>query len=225
MGQGPRRPFGLYAVVDVSNEIAALQATNPSITAAQLDAGFNNFYQNLLGNPAVAGIAVRPHWDTLNPNPPETANAYYWNLVDDAFNQAAAWNAQNPAKAPKTIQLIVTPGFQSPQWVLNQIPSCDGLFQTPVVTPPSTCGTARRSRSFSEVRAAMERCSRCCHGIPFSKSAWQVFLTALAARYESNPLFVSIAVAGPTSTSVEMDFPNDGNSNNPQTQFRNADYA
>ena len=85
-------------MVDVENEIAALQSSNPSITAAQLDAGFNSFYLDLLSNPAVAGLAVRPHWDTLNPNPPGAANAYYWNLVDDAFGQAAAWNAQNPSQ-------------------------------------------------------------------------------------------------------------------------------
>jgi len=115
------RPRGIYAVVNVEDEIATLQTANPSITAAQLDAGFNSFYQDLLSNPAVAGLAVRPHWATLNPNPPGAANTYCWNLVDDAFNQAALWNSQNPAKAPKTIQLIVQPGFQSPQWILNQI--------------------------------------------------------------------------------------------------------
>ena len=54
---------------------------------------------------------------------------------------------------------------------------------------------------------------------PVYKSAWQTFLTAFAARYQSNPLFVSIAVAGPTATSAEMDVPIDGNSNNPQMQF------
>jgi hypothetical protein len=102
------RPRGIYAVVDVENEIATLQMANPSITAAQLDAGFNNFYQDLLSDPAVPGLAIRSHWDTLNPNPPGPVNAYRWNLVDDAFNQAAA------TQAPKTIQLIVTPGFNSP---------------------------------------------------------------------------------------------------------------
>ena len=61
--------------------------------------------------------------------------------MDEAFAQAAAWDAQNPALAPKTIQIIATPGFNSPAWMLAQIPSCDGLFQSPVQTPPSTCGT------------------------------------------------------------------------------------
>ena len=195
---------------------ASKAARNPVlITTAQMDAGFNSFYQDLLSNPAVAGLAVRPYWATLNPNPPGAADTYYWNLVDDAFNQAAGWNAQNPASAPKTIQLIVPPGFQSPQWVLNQIPSCDGLFQTPVVTPPSTCGTATFT-GFSEggngdVLPLLWN--------PVYKSAWQTFLTALAARYASNPLLVSISVAGPTAASAEMNLPNDGNSNNPQTQF------
>ena len=53
------------------------------------------------------------------------------------------------------------PGFQSPQWVLDQIPSCDGLFQSPVQTPPSTCGTAtftgyQEGRDGSGASAAVE---------------------------------------------------------------------
>jgi uncharacterized protein (TIGR03437 family) len=209
------RPRGIYAVADVENEIAALQAVNPSITAAQLDAGFNSFYQSLLSNPAVAGLAIRSSWATLNPNPAGAANAYSWSLVDDGFNQAAAWNAQNPAKAPKTIQLIVTPGFGSPQWLLNQIPSCDSLFKTPVVTPPSTCGTA----TFTGFSEGGNGDVLPLPWNPAYKSAWRDFLTAVAGRYGSNPLFASIAVTGPTAASAEMNLPHDGNSNNPQTQF------
>jgi len=211
----PRGPRGIYAVVNVENEIAALQSATPSITTAQLDAGFNSFYQGLLSNSAVAGLAIRPYWATLNPNPPGAVNAYYWNLVDDAFDQAAAWNAQNPAQAPKTIQLIVTPGFQSPQWLLDQIPSCDGLFQMPAVTPPSTCGKA----TFTGFSEATDGNVLPLPWNPTYKSAWQSFVTALQARYGSNPLFVSIAVTGPTAASAEMNMPNDGNSSNPQTQF------
>jgi uncharacterized protein (TIGR03437 family) len=209
------RPRGIYSVVDVESEIATLQGANSSITAAQLDAGFNRFYQGLLSNPAVAGLAIRPHWDTLNPNPPGTADAYYWNLVDDAFNQAAAWNAQYPAQSPKTIQLIVQPGFQSPQWLLDQIPSCDGLFQTPAVMPAAGCGKA----TFTGFSEGGDGDVLPMPWNPVYKSAWQTFLTALAARYGSNPLLVSVAVGGPTAASVEMNLPNDGNSNNPQTQF------
>ena len=54
---------------------------------------------------------------------------------------------------------------------------------------------------------------------PIYKSAWQTFLMTLNARYGTNPVFVSIAIAGPTAASAEMLVPNDSNSNNPQTQF------
>ena len=53
---------------------------------------------------------------------------------------------------------------------------------------------------------------------PFYKSAWQTFLTALAARYGSNPAFVSIAVAGPTAASAEMTTASNGTTP-AQTQF------
>ena len=211
----PRRPRGVYTVVNVVDETNTLQQANPSITPSQMDAGFNSFYQDLLSNPAIAGLALRPDWATLNANPPGTANAYYWNLVDDAFDQVAAWNTQNSTQAPKTIQLIVIPGFNSPPWLLNQIPSCDGLFQTPSVTPPGACGKATFT-GFSESSGSSVL------PLPWNpvyKNGWQTFVTALAARYASNPAFVSIAVTGPTATSAEMNLPNDGNSNNPQTQF------
>ncbi len=138
----PRRPRGIYAVVNVEENIKKEQAQNPSITAAELKAYLVQLYDDLLGNPAVSGLALWVNWAALNPNPPSQAGAYDWTYIDDAFNQAAAWNAQSPAKAPKTIQLIPLPGFQTPQWVLDQIPSCDGLFRTPMQTPPAACGKA-----------------------------------------------------------------------------------
>jgi uncharacterized protein (TIGR03437 family) len=213
-----RRPRGIYAVVNVEGEITRQQKANPSITSAQLDAYFDSLYLNLLNDPAIAGLTLQVHWDTLNPNPPSAANAYFWNYVDDAFAQAAAWDAQNPSGTPKTIQLIVTPGFQSPQWILAQIPSCDGLFQTPVATPPSTCGTA----TFTGFQEGGDGSVLPLPWNPVYKTAWRTFLTALAARYGPNPAFVSIAVAGPTAASAEMIVPNDANSNNPQTKFGTA---
>jgi uncharacterized protein (TIGR03437 family) len=196
----PRRPRGIYAVVNVTDNINQQQKANPSV---DLNAYFNNLYQQLLGNPAISGLTLQVHWDTLNPNPPATANPYDWSLVDDAFNQVSAWNAQNLAQSPKTIQLIATPGFQSPQWLRDQIPSCDGLFQTPPQTPPATCGKVT-FEGFVENGDSMEL------PLPWNpvyKSSWKTFLMALAARYGSNPAFVSIAVAGPTAASAEMLLP------------------
>ena len=131
VAQTPRIPRGIYAVVNTEDLINQMQ---PSVTTAQLDAYFNSLYQDLLSNPAVAGLTLQVRWDRVNPNPPAAANPYLWNIVDDAFNQAAAWDAQNPGQTPKTIQIIATPGFNSPTWMLAQIPSCDGLFQSPVQT-------------------------------------------------------------------------------------------
>src|SRR5580704_2890207 len=142
VAQTPRVPRGIYAVVDTEPLIVQQQQANPSITPAQLDTYFNGLYQALLSDPAVSGLTLQVHWDRLNPNPPSAANPYAWNIVDDAFNQAAAWDMQDPGQAPKTIQIIATPGFNSPAWVLAAIPSCDPLFDTPMQTPPSNCGTA-----------------------------------------------------------------------------------
>ena len=52
----PRRPRGIYAVVNVEDGINQEQNANPAITTAQLDAYFNNYYQGLLNNPAIAGL-------------------------------------------------------------------------------------------------------------------------------------------------------------------------
>src|SRR5208282_6372674 len=99
------------------------------LTTAQIDANLTSFYTGLLNNPAVAGLTLQIHWDTLNPNPATDPNPYFWNYVDDAFSSVNQWNIDNPyttAPSPKTIQLIVTPGFNSPSWVLSSLTSCDG---------------------------------------------------------------------------------------------------
>jgi hypothetical protein len=203
VAQTPRSPRGIYTVVNVEDVINQ----NPSLTPAQLDSYFDSLYQGLLADPAISGLTLQVHWDTLNPNAPPAADAYAWNFLDDAFTQAAG--------AKKGIQLIVDPGFQSPQWVLNQIPSCDGLFQSPVQTPPSTCGTA----IFKGYTEPTDGNVLPLPWNPFYKSSWQTFLTALAARYGSNPAFVSIAVEGPTAASAEITTASDADANNPQTQF------
>lgn len=213
--QAPRRPRGIYAVVNVEDAITQQQAANPSVTTAQMDAYFDSVYQGLLNNPAIAGLALQVHWDTLNPNPPGASNSYFWNYVDDAFTQAAAWNTANPGAAAKSVQLIVSAGFQSPSWMLNQLTSCDGLFATPVQTPPSTCGRV----TFT---GYLERADSNQLPLPWNptyKSAWRTFVTALAARYGSNPAFVSIAISGPGAASAEMTTASDGSAVNPQTQF------
>ncbi|MGB0065674.1 MAG: hypothetical protein WBP85_14625 [Terracidiphilus sp.] len=207
-------PRGIYAVVSVLDEISALQTANPSATQKEMDAGFDQFYQSLLEESAVAGLTLQVHWDTVNPKPPGHADSYFWNYVDEAFKQARIWNRAHLAETPKTIQLIMMPGFQSPQWLLaDRIPGCNGLFHSPEPTDtPKDCGTV----TFTGYSESSDSTTYPLPWNPVYKSAWRTFLRAVAERYGSDPLFVSIAVAGPTAASAEMIVPNDGNSDNPQ---------
>ena len=90
IAQTPRTPRGIYAVVKVEDNVSQQQAANPSITTAQLDAYFNTFYQGLLQDPAVAGLGLQVHWDTLNPNPPGAANSYFWAAACTICNSSIA---------------------------------------------------------------------------------------------------------------------------------------
>ena len=54
----PRRPQGIYAGVNVEENIKKEQAANASVTPAELKAYFIDLYQDLLGNPAVCGACA-----------------------------------------------------------------------------------------------------------------------------------------------------------------------
>ena len=214
MAGAPRVPQGVYAVVDIKGNLSNPEDANCPFTSAPYDPYFNCLYHAILQDTAVAGLALQVHWDLLNPT---ATGPYFWNYVDDAFAQVLAWNTQNPNQPPKTIQLIVDPGFQSPTWLLDSIPPCDGLFATPVVTPPSDCGTV-------VFMGYQETPDNDVLPLPWNQAyqtAWQTFLNALAGRYLSNPAFVSISVAGPTASSSEITLPSDSTTNagdNPQPQ-------
>lgn len=208
-----RRPRGIFAKINISSEIS----DHPKFSASDLNDYFNNLYQQMLENPAVAGLALQAHWDTLNPNPPGIAGDYNWTYLDDAFEQVKLWNEKNPFKPRKTIQFIMTPGFQSPQWVFDLLPSCDGLFELPATTPPSNCGRV----TFVVTVEEQDSNQLPLPWSPVYKSLWRNFLVVLNERYGSNPALVSIAVSGPSASSEEMIVPNDSNATNPQTIFGN----
>ncbi len=210
---GLRRPRGIYAESLVELEIAGQQKVKPSITAPELHAYFQNLYDNVLRNPAVSGLAVGIAWGLLNPNPPSSPQAYDWSYMDDAFNSVEAWNAANPGKPPKTIQVQISAGFWTPGWVMDQIPSCDGLFASPPQTPDANCGKAT-FLGFAEGGGGVLP-------LPWNalyKSAFRTFLTAFARRYDPNPAFVSMEVSGPTAASTEIMLPTDTRTP-PQAQF------
>ncbi len=201
---GPRRPRGIYAEIHIDLQVDQQQKLNPSITAAELHSFLKDLYSSLLDNPAVSGLAIGIEWGRLNPKPPSDPQSYDWSYMDDAFDSVAAWNTANPGQTPKTVQVQISAGFGTPAWVLDQIPSCDGLFKSPPQTPSKDCGEATFT-GFVEGGGGVLP-------LPWNaiyKKSFKTFLTAFAARYGSNPAFVSIDVSGPTAASTEMILPND----------------
>ncbi len=176
------KPAGIYAVVAV-NEPQDYDAAG---------------VRQLLGNNATSGIALRERWKNLEP----AEGGYDFSRIDDAVASASA--------AGKTVQLILVPGFFSPEWVLDSIQSCDGYLD--------------RSAEYDQSQSA--QCGKATFEVPYGpdgggtmplplpwdetyKRYWQGFLEEVANRYRSNRAVVSIAVAGPTSVSAEMSMPDD----------------
>ena len=107
-------------------------------TNADWSSYFDCLYGQLLANPAISGLTLQVHWDLVNTGP----DVYNWSYVTNAFIQTSNWNVLNP-NAQKNIQFIVTPGFNSPPWVLADIAAadgaCDGLFTNQGAS--HNCGT------------------------------------------------------------------------------------
>ncbi len=195
----PRRPIGVYAKVVLSDVI------KPN-TNADWNSYFDCLYWNLLSNPAISGLALQVNWDLVN----TATNVYDWHYVTSAFNQVSNWNTLNP-QTPKTIQFIVTAGFNSPQWVLTGIASangsCDGMFNGPGCADCANCGTVTFIGDSENADGSVLP-------LPWNqiyKTAWSNFLFELNRQFGDNPALVSISVAGPTASSDEMILPNDMN--------------
>jgi hypothetical protein len=104
----PNRPRGIYAVVDVADQVALWKKADPGITETELASDFAALYSELLTNQAISGLAIQVHWDTLNPLPQYYDSPYDWSFLQPAFDAIQ----QNSAFSAKTIQLIVAPGFR-----------------------------------------------------------------------------------------------------------------
>jgi hypothetical protein len=195
-----RAPHGIYATIDISDYISS-----NNLPQQGADATVSAFYDTMLGNPAIAGLDIEVHWDFAQPNPPPAA--FNWGYVDDAFTEAAAYG--------KTVHLDATAGFNSPLWLLDAsqptgIPSCDPLFKG---NKAPNCGTVTFNY-YAENTDQDGGNHMLVLPLPWSAtyiSNWHAFLTALQARYGSNPALVAITMAGPTAASPEMIMPNNYN--------------
>jgi hypothetical protein len=222
----PRSPLGIYAVVivdeytgkyndDLSHPAGPATLADPCAPVndpkvTSVDTYFVCLYQNLLENNAVSGIQLTESWKQLNPHPPGTSNAYDWSLPDKLFAQVADWNRNHSTFPPKSVQLAPTPGFNSPGWLLNELYSCDFLFD--YVVPPlgTVCGQVTFSGFIEGGRDKSGNPIPKDLPLPWDptyKSAWQTFLTELNTRYGSKSTLVSISVSGPSASSGEMILP------------------
>ena len=194
-GAAAPKPLGVFVKVDVETAIAGYPGST-SPTSGQLHSYLQNVYASLLADPAISGITAGERWDNIQPT---NSTTYDWSYLDDVFLEAAA--------ARKSVQLIITPGFDTPQWLLSQIPSCDALFNGG--SAPANCGKVKFAGFPEEARADGTLLP-----LPWNatyQAGWANFLTALNARYGSNPAFVAIAIAGPVGASDEIIYPNDQN--------------
>ena len=210
-----RTPLGVYVHTDVLDVIQEYGGNSQDQGCAQTTQDLHSylrcFYAKLLANPAISGITAGLHWDQLQPDSPLCAftrsctaspDGYDWSYVDDVFAEAGAAN--------KTVQLIITPGTDSPPWLLNLIPSCDGLFTAGATAPPD-CGKVTFVNFPESKRADGNPPVLPLPWDPLYLFAWDDFLIHVNARYNSNPAFVSISIAGPMCASNEMILPTTAN--------------
>lgn len=201
-----RTPLGVYAHISIEDALAKYPGRLPA-TQAQYRAYLFPIFQKLLADPAISGLAVGRHWDHIQLDDPACAvynvcqdgpGGYDWTFVDDAF---AAANL-----AHKSIQLLINPGVESPPWLMNKLPSCDGLF-TGAHIAPLDCGKVTFNNFPEQSHADSPDPPLPLPWNPIYIAYWDDFLIHLNARYRSNPAFVSIALAGPNCGSSEIIFP------------------
>jgi hypothetical protein len=208
-----RQPFGIYARYVPGGCI------NHPGAGTNTDECVSNSIADILSNPGIAGIAEFVQWDEVSQPFPlgqtnSTSGTNIWGVVDDVFGEVAQWNADNSNCPPKTIQLGFIPGFDTPQWVLNQLTNCDPMFlanntvNTNLVT--NTCGCA----TFLSGEGPNVVYTNKLLPLPWNpiySNNFKAFIQAAAQRYNTNPLLVTVEIAGPTSDSTEMILPNGKN--------------
>jgi len=221
-----RVPRGIYAVVILDSAVGAAQnaaypGTPPAYPDPATDTVLVSYFMTLLNNPAVSGVYIEAGWRLLNP----ASGAYVWNPVDDLFTALSQWNAAHASLPPKTIQISVSPGFNSPAWIFSDIDnsvcgggkncaglgSCDGLFMTPQPTVSTECGYG--TLFYRTEGVPTEQLPLPLPWNPVYKNDWKTFLVAFNQHLQGEPsstAFVSIDIAGPTASSSEMILPNVG---------------
>jgi hypothetical protein len=217
----PRQPVGIYARLVVHG--ADEQVTNNILA--------------IISNSGISGILGVFAWSDLSPTNSTTnllVGKYDWRLLDDLTNAVGYFNSTNSGQPPKTIQLEITPGFNSPPWFFSNTCSCDPMFLTNsqgsivntvvntngqtnlVLVGVTTTNGVTTNCAWASFLQAENFANPTVGPLPLPwnaiyTNAWATFIHAVAARYETNPFLVSVAIAGPTASSAEMILPNESN--------------
>jgi hypothetical protein len=128
-----------------------------------------------LDNPLIRGVALQIRWRDLEPVPGHPD----WSKLDQLF--AAAESSE------KWVQLLIFPGFWSPEWALDGVQT----LMLPIQYGPGK-GTLEKLPVPWD---------------PVYLNRWFDFLKLLSARYGNSPSFRVAAAAGPTSVSAEFTLP------------------
>ena len=247
----PRTPLGVYAHVSVTDAIIQnfgkeIQKSDcyalPSTVSAELVHTYlQQLYVSLLqkatsvwgSSDPVSGIEVGIPWCLIEPGDPNKGSTEDWQYIFDVFEAIQS----DAALSNKTVQLDITPGFDTPSWLLKVIKttpgmgSCDGLFSNRTVqsnglfsnrTVQSNCGTVTFS-NFPECAHVVDLVLP----LPWNSlyiQAWQDFLKALSTELSTvsnKQALVSISIAGPSGASPEFILPSTSNKSyvNPNPAF------
>jgi hypothetical protein len=234
-------PLGVYAHIDIVEAIQDIQGTKgttPLCSAVppyedrqtkKLHTRLRVFYEEMMENRAVSGIALGIPWCLVQPYPPPNTNppsvepwcttsptfpqGYDLSYVDDAIVAANTVAAKDKAKGtnrpPPTIQLTVIPGVDSPSWLLDVIKARNIVACSPLggASAPN-CGWVPLPKVPEQSHAQSDNLP-----VPWSDlyiSYWTGFLKTLAANSEITSLPLdSLAVVGPVGASAEMILPTD----------------
>ena len=211
--QQPPQPFGVFAKVDVESAANQCVKTDPTQDVHQC---LQTIYTKVLRNEAISGLTIGLYWNTLSKTVTlcgsigcDSFGGYDWSWLDDVF---AVAGPQGKGPQGKPVQLLLTAGFVSPQWVLQQLIPCDTLFTTG--SAPADCGSLKFSKYPGQPHTPGAVLP-----LPWPSSSnytsfylhqWTKFLGdlknhVLQSQYAAS--LVAISLAGPTSASSEIIMP------------------
>ncbi len=143
----------------------------------------NSIDKVILNSPSIDGVVLEVPWSAIEPQ----EGKHLWSNIDSILAQAAAYS--------KKVSLVLGAGWQIPSWVYN-----DGVRQFKFVWDHSTWGP--------------KLCSVVAIPLPWDATylaKWSELVSAIGARYDSDPRIASVKVTGINSKTQETFLPSSVN--------------